>query len=368
MKKSVSIIKEKRSGEKRAIIVPEQVQEFRLSNFDVYVEESTGIEIGFSDEEYIKYGAKILNTKEAWSASPFVLKYKPPIEDEYRFLKPHMHLCAIFHAEGDMKLVETLKNSMVSAYSYEFFKSTNGTFPLAIIGGEIAGKLAVIYGAYHLQSQNGGSGILLSSLANIRRPKVLIIGYGNAGGAAARLAHDLGCEVVVLGRDIEKMRRFESNFNQPIRTELNTSEKLSEELKDTDLVIGTILISTYDTEPMITEEHLKKMKKGSMIIDVTCGYGKGYLPTFDYFTNENSPTFIKQGIVHCKIDRLPAFVPKTSSIAFSKNATPYLINLGNAIYNRKLVDSTSQNGLIIQGGEVIHNEIKKHVDLIKYYG
>jgi len=182
------------------------------------------------------------------------------------------------------------------------------------------------------------------------------------------MAYDMGCEVVILGRDIEKMRRFATQFNHPIRVEKNTPDRLKKELIDTDLVIGAILISTYDTPPMITEDHLNIMKKGSMIIDVTCGYGKGYLPTFDTFTDENNPTFLKQGIIHCKIDNLPSFVPETSSIAYSQNATPYLINLGNSIYYKNSIDTTSENGLIIKDGVVIHPEIKRHIKFAKGNG
>lgn len=362
MKKTVSILKEKGIGEKRVIIVPEQIHDFIQNDFEVFVEKNAGIEIGFTDEDYQKRGAKLVDTERAWNASSFILKYKPPIKSEYKYLRSNLNLCAIFHAEGDMDLISALLKSKVTAYSYEFFKSSNGTFPLAIVGGEIAGKLAIIYGAYHLQSQFGGEGVLLTSLPNVKRPKVLIIGHGNAGGAAAKMAFDMGCDVVVLGRDNEKMRRFSSQFNQPIRVEKNTPEILNKELKDADLVIGTILISTFDTPPMITENHLKLMKRGAMIVDVTCGYGKGYLSTFDNFTSAENPTFIKEGILHCKIDVLPSFVPKTSSIAYSKNAISYLVNLGNSFFDKNIIDMTSQNGKVISNGMVTHDEIKRHIE------
>lgn len=160
-------------------------------------------------------------------------------------------------------------------------------------------------------------------------PKVVVIGYGDVGGAAARTAAALGCQVTVLGRNIVRLRTFESTVPPTVTCRINSPEVLTEELRDADLVIGAILISTYDTEPMLTRDHPQVMKPGSMIMDVTCGYGDGmgYMPTFHRQTTHDHPVDLVDGTVHCKIDSLPSKVPRTASQATSATMCPHLVRL-----------------------------------------
>ncbi|MRG29293.1 hypothetical protein GIJ05_14230 [Laceyella tengchongensis] len=348
--------------------MPDQVKLFCQSGYQVYVETGAGNGSGFSDKEYQEAGAEIVSTSEAWSASPFVVKFKSPGPHEYDYLHPDMNVGAFFHAEGNPELTKVLCDCGVTAYAFEFFRTMDGFFPMSFADSEIEGKMAVLYGAYHLQSHLGGSGVLLTDVVGVKQPKVVVIGYGTAGGAAVRLAVALGAEVVVLGTNQEKLRRFQATVPPSVRCLVNSQEVLARELNDADLVIGAIQISTYDTPPMIDEELVKMMKPGSMIVDVTCGYGSGYLPTFSQFTSFNQPVYERFGVLHCKIDLLPAAVPATTTRAVSPLVAPYLLNLGESIFNTNFFDGISAAGKIIENGKIVHYEVARHMEMVDQEG
>lgn len=363
--KTVSIPKEKRPGETRVALLPDEVRRFRDAGFVVYVERDAGAGAGFDDAAYGRVGAEIVSAEEAWTKSPFIAKLFAPAPEEYRFLRPGMHVGGLLHAEGNKALVDRLCESGVTAYSYEYFRAPNGTFPLTAAFSEISGKMAVIYAAYHLQRHLGGSGVLLTATPGARPPKVVVIGYGNAGGAAARLAANLGCEVVVLGSNRERLRQFEATVPTNVRCLLNSREVLEREIPDADVVIGAILISTFDTAPMLDEALVKSMRPGSMIVDVTCGYGSGYMPTFDRFTSHADPTYIRHGVIHAKIDTLPAGVPATATQANSALMAPYLVAMGNAIFDPAAADPVSAAGKVVEGGRVVHPEVRRNMRMIE---
>ena len=368
MRKSVSIIKEKKSGENRVILTPKQVKLFADAGYQVFVEKGAGAGVGISDTEYQAQGAEIVDTATAWTASDFILKYKPPVDDEFQYLSEGKTLCAVFHAEGNKELVQKLLDTKCTAYSYEFFRTPEGIFPLSVASSEIAGKVAVIYGAYPLQSHLGGSGVLLAPVVNVIPPKVLIIGHGNSGGAAARLAAAMGAQVTVLGTNRERLRAFQATMPSGTRCLVNSHEVLEQEIADADLVIGAILISTYDTPAMLDEEMVKKMKKGSMVVDVTAGYGSGYMPSFDRSTTFENPVYEKFGVLHCKIDVLPLAYATTTVSAMSQHLASYLIELGEAVYDPATRNPTSEAGKIVENGEIIHPEVKRHMEFAQDAG
>ncbi|MDI3418012.1 NAD(P)-dependent oxidoreductase [Streptomyces luteolus] len=357
--KRVSVLKETRAGEKRVIALPEQVREFRNAGFDVLVEADAGAGTGVLDRDYKAAGAEVVTTEQAWRESDFVLKYKAPGPHEYQYLREDLTLGAFFHAEGNPELTARLLESGTRAYAYEFFKTPEGIFPLAVPDSEISGKLAVLFAAYHLQSHLGGSGVLLADVPYVRPPRVVVIGYGNAGAAAARTAQALGADVVVLGTNRERLRRYAASA-PGVRCRLNTPDVLEQEVEQADLVVGAILISTYDTPPMIDEDLVRRMKAGSVIVDVTVGYGSGYLPTFHRETTHTEPVYERFGVLHCKIDAMPGSVPHTAARAVSPLITPYLIELGNSLHEG-IAAPTADNGMITEGGRMTHHEIRRHM-------
>lgn len=332
-KRQVSILRETRPGEKKVAVLPAGVEKFNDAGYEVLVSCGAGFGLAISDAEYEAAGARLVSQEEAWTLSPYVLKSKAPTQEEYVFLRGGLHLCANFHAEGNPALTRALLANRVNAYTYEFFRDERGGYPLAVAGAEIAGRLAVIYAAYLLQRSQGGRGLLLPHVPGAPKVRVLIIGYGNAGGAAARLALAMGADVTVLGRSLAGLRKFQGTVGEGLRCLVNTPTVLAQEIRAADVVIGALLISTHDTPEMIGPELVKAMPKGSVLVDVTCGYGRGYLPTFDRFSTLEEPSYEKSGVIHVKIDNMSSAVPISTVHAVNAVSLPYLIALGDAIYD-----------------------------------
>lgn len=359
----VGLAKEIKVGEKRVLLTPDSISEFVDAGYKFYVESDAGKNAGFEDLDYERKGAIIVSQKDLWEMSDIVIKFKAPQINEYNYLKENQIIGAFMHAEGNPELVKVLCQKKVNAYAFEFFKTYDGIFPMSLIDSEIAGKLAMIYGMYHLQSHLGGVGVLLSPVIGVKIPKVVVIGYGNAGNAAIRVAEAMGLDVVVFGRNPERLRKYQATVKPNVQCHVYNSNFFEEQIVEADLVIGAIQISTFDTPAILKEDIVKKMKKGAMIVDITCGYGKGYMPTFDKFSTFENPVYERFGILHCKIDLLPAAVPITTTIGVSKHITPYLLKWMCSISNG-IQDDVSAAGMIVKDGIVTHSEVMK---LMRWY-
>ncbi len=359
--KKVAILKETNVGEDRVILLPRDIKEI-AEKYKVYVETGAGEKIGISDKEYEKYGAIIKEKEYCWNNSDFVLKYKSPTQEEYKYLSKKTKIAAIFHAEGNYELLKELQKKKVTAYSYEFIETMDGFFPMAYPGGEIAGKIAVIYATFYQQKQFGGAGKALFSIRGCSKSKIAIIGYGNVGGAAIKLASDMGNDVFVFGSNINKLQKNSVYFNENVHCIESTEENLKLILPQMDAIIGAILISTYDTPPVITEEIFKSLKKGTIVIDVTCGYGKGYIPNIDKYTTLSNPIYrTSNGVFCCKIDNLPSAYPKSTVEAYSSNAKTWIMKiLDNELL--KIKNDDVLKGKILDEGIIVHPIIKKHWD------
>lgn len=352
----IGLVRERRPGEARALVLPAEVGQLREAGLEVLIERGFGERAGVADDGYRAAGAQLVSRDAAWGASMLVAKYKAPTPEEHRFLRPDMRLAAFLHAEGDPELAAALCRTGTTAYSYELFAGSDGGFPISVVNSEISGKLAVLYGAYHLQSHLGGSGVLLADVVGVPPARVVVIGHGNAGGAAARTALALGAEVVVLGSDAQRLRRFRGTVPSSVRCRLSSSAVVAEEVPRADLVIGAILISTHETPPLVPAAVVARMRPGSVIVDVTCGYGPGYLPTFDRCTTHAEPMYERHGVLHCKLDGMPAAVPRTATAAFSPHIAPYLVRLARDVYDG-VADPASRAGLVARGGRLVHPEV-----------
>lgn len=357
----VAILKETGDSERRVIVVPRDVPCFTDVGLDVIVQRGAGEAIGLADEKYRAVGADIVEAGEAWAA-PVAVKYKAPLPEEYGLLRPDLHLGAIFHAEGDLSLVRALQHSGVTAYSYEMFRTPDGVHPLAAPGGEIAGRMAVLYAAYHLQHHLGGAGVLLGAIPGSRPARVTVIGHGNVGGAAARTATALGAQVTVFGRRQHALRAFAGTIAAGVQCRLLTQAALEEILPCSEVVIGAILESTWDTPALVPSALVARMPPGAVLVDATAGYGPGYLPTFDRHSTAGEPVFERHGVLHCKFDSLPKFVPVTAAYSLSAVAAPYLAAMARAALFEEH-DPVSAAGRIIAGGRIVHPVVERHAQM-----
>lgn len=360
MNKYIGVLSENHAIDKRAILVPKDVKS--LSRFfDIMVEEGTGNGIMINDEEYEEAGATIATKEQIWQKCNLVVKYKAPSTDDYKYFSDKKVFCGLLHPEGNIDLINALNEKKMTSFSFEYFKSIEGTFPMAYAGGQIAGKMAVMYASYFLQSQFGGLGVPLFKVDNSIAPHVAVIGYGHVGGAAINLLLKLGCKVSVFGRHIYKMRKLNRFFDGNIKFYRSTPENYKKILPSVDALIGSILISTDATPPIITTDILKQMKKGATIIDVTCGYGRGYMPNINEKTSLNDPIRkTKYGQIYCKIDNLPSAYPKSTSFAYSNQVKEILPKIYNFCFNQS-EESFIKSGMITHNGKITNSSVKEDI-------
>lgn len=349
-------------GDRRTLLTPPVARVLAEAGFHVLAEPGIGAGVFCDDAELTAQGVKFAAPDQVWAAA-LVLRYKSGCPDELSRLRPGQSIGALFHAEGDPALLTALAASGGTAYSYEFLEE-DGRFPMAAPGGEIAGIQSILYGAQALQTVQGGRGVLLAEVAGAVAPQVVVIGWGTVGAAAARTAAALGARVTVLARSENSAGRYLPDAPAGVRVAVNTPELRSRVLAEADLVVGAILISTFDTPPMITEADLRGMKDGAVIVDATCGYGDGYLPTAGPVQQPSDAPRVTQGVLHVKLDALPALVPVTTTAAYTANAAPYLVRLARVVLFGAR-DAAIETARIARDGRLVHPVCRQHA---AFYG
>lgn len=342
--------------ERRAILTPALALQLTGAGFTVITEPGIGSGVYIADDEYAAVGARLDGPDGAWSA-PLILRYKSPDPRDLLRLRPGQHIGALFHAEGDPDLLTAIRDSRATAWSYEFV-AEDGRFPLGRPGGRIAGVQAILAGIAALQSA-GGRGLLPGMADGADRANVVVIGSGNVGAAAAETAAALGARVTVLTRGESSRIAYEECAPTGTRVLVNTRKVLLDCLAGADLVIGAILVSTWDTPAMITEADLKLMRAGSVIVDATCGYGPGYLPTAGPVQAAGDRPREVAGVLHVKLDMLPALVPVTATQAYTANAAPYLERLARAAL-QGVPDPAIDAARVACDGRLVHPVALQH--------
>lgn len=353
----VGFPKDAKADDPRIILTPALAARLREDGFEVLSEPGIGERVEVSDDYLRAAGVSLVESGEVWQC-PLLLKYKAfqPAEIE-RLHRPQV-VASVFHAEGNRDIITALSRSEARAYSYEFLQE-DGRFPLMRAGGHIAGVQSVLLAARHLQTETGGRGVLLGGAPGAEPVRVLVIGTGNVGAAAARTAHALGAEVTLLAHADQGRRDFLARCDHPATVLVNDASTLRSELVRADVVIGAILISTYSTPAMITEADLRTMKPGSVIVDATCGYGEGYLPTAGPAQQPGTPPLVVGGVRHVKVDVLPSLVPVTATQSYSALAAPYLSRLAHAVASG-MTDPLWDTALIADGGKITHPVVLEH--------
>jgi alanine dehydrogenase len=354
----VSLLRERLPGELRVLLLPPDAA--RLCGVcDLQVEAGAGRGLGIPDDAYAKAGARITGTQDAWETADLLLKLKAPTLAEVRRIRCGASIAALFHAEGTPEIVTELLARKITAYSFEYFQAGDGAFPLMAATGEIAGRMAVIYAAYHLQSHLGGSGISLPACAYAPPARVAVIGYGNAGRAAAQTALALGAEVTVYTGHQAPGRRPQPGRDPAFRP--LSDPNVGETLAQCDVIIGALRISTFDTPPVVTADIVARMRPGSVIVDVTAGFGAGYLQTSTQLTSLSDPYRMAGGVKHIKIRTLPLGVHCTAATQISHLYTPAICQLIAALQQQS-EDPAAERGKITAGGQVVNPQVRKHYE------
>lgn len=339
MKYNFGVVKELKEGETRVAITPDVVAMLQADGLNVLIESGAGITSGFSDEDYINNGATIVkDAKEVWNNSKIIVKIKEPQESEYQYFRPDLIIFSYLHLAIEEKLTSELLKKKVTTIASESVKTKDKQLPLLTPMSEIAGRLAVQIGARLLESHKGGSGVLLSGVPGVQPGKVIIIGAGVAGFNAAQIAIGMGADVSIFDVNPKKLVQIDGIYGTSIKTHYCNPAKIAQEVPKADILITCVLNPSHVAEKIVSENVVKTMKKGSVIVDVAIDQG-GNVETMDRCTTLDNPTFTKHGVLHCAIPNIPSAVPKTASYAYSYAMYPYLKSLGE----KGIIESIKEN-------------------------
>ncbi|MBA2871738.1 alanine dehydrogenase [Anoxybacillus calidus] len=334
----IGVPKEIKNNENRVAITPAGVMTLVKAGHEVYIEKDAGKGSGFSEEEYVAAGAKIVETaEEAWSME-MVMKVKEPLPEEYRYFRDGLILFTYLHLAPEPELTRALIDNKVVGIAYETVQLSNGSLPLLMPMSEVAGRMSVQIGAQFLEKTKGGKGILLGSVPGVRRGKVTIIGGGVAGTNAAKMAVGLGAEVTIIDLNPDRLRQLDDIFRNDVTTLMSNSYNIAESVKDSDLVIGAVLIPGAKAPKLVTEEMIQSMTPGSVVVDIAIDQG-GVFETTDRVTTHDNPTYVKHGVVHYAVANMPGAVPRTSTLALTNVTVPYALQIANKGYQKACLDN-----------------------------
>ncbi|MCM3387467.1 alanine dehydrogenase [Ureibacillus chungkukjangi] len=353
----IGVPKEIKNNENRVAMTPAGVVTLTSAGHEVFIETGAGIGSSFSDEDYVAAGATIVDTaKEAW-AQEMVMKVKEPISGEYQYFHEGLVLFTYLHLAPELELTQSLLDNKVVGIAYETVQLPNRSLPLLTPMSEVAGKMSVQIGAQYLEKMNGGKGILLGGVSGVPRGKVTIVGGGMAGTNAARIAVGMGAEVTILDLNPERLRQLEDIFGSSVQTLISNPYNIAESVMDSDLVIGSVLIPGAKAPKLVTEEMVKSMRPGSVIVDIAIDQG-GSFETTDRVTTHDDPTYIKHGVVHYAVANMPGAVPRTATIALTNNTVPYALQIANKGYKQACIENEAlRKGINTLDGYVVYKAV-----------
>ena len=303
----IGIPKEIKNNENRVGITPAGVTLFKINGHEIWVEAGAGLGSGFAD---------------------LVIKVKEPIPEEYRYFREGLILYTFLHLAPEPELTKQLLEKKVVSIAYETIQLDNGILPLLTPMSEVAGRMSIQIGAQFLEKQYGGKGILLGGVPGVSPANVVIIGGGIVGANAAKIAVGLGACVTVLDVNMDRLRQLDDLFGGRIQTLASNSYNIAQAVKKADLLIGAVLIPGARAPRIVTEEMIKTMQPGSVVVDVAIDQG-GSIETIDHITTHSNPTFEKYGVIHYSVANMPGAVARTSTIALANVTIPYGVQLAN---------------------------------------
>jgi alanine dehydrogenase len=355
----IGVPKEIKNNENRVALTPSGVVSFLNVGHTVYVEKDAGIGSGFTNEDYAKAGAYIIDDAEKlWTQSEMIMKVKEPLASEYKFFRPGLILFTYLHLAAEPALTQALKENGVIAIAYETV-SVDKHLPLLTPMSEVAGRMATQIGAQFLQKNNGGQGILLAGVPGVNRGKVTIIGGGIVGTNAAKMAIGLGADVTIIDLSADRLRQLDDIFGNQIKTLMSNPMNIAEAVEEADLLIGAVLIPGAKAPKLVKEEMVKSMKPGSVIVDVAIDQG-GIVETCDHVTTHDNPTFVKHGVIHYSVANMPGAVPRTSTIALTNVTVPFALQIANkGVYKAIAENKALMLGVNVANGEITYEAVAK---------
>ncbi|MGA1552280.1 MAG: alanine dehydrogenase [Ilumatobacteraceae bacterium] len=350
---SVGVPTETKTDEHRVALTPDGVVELTGRGARVAVQSGAGSAAGFDDASYKAVGAEIVaNAADAWSCD-LVVKVKEPQTDEFAHLRPDLTLFTYLHLAAYPKVAEALTASGCTAFAYETVTDQRGGLPLLAPMSEIAGRLATQMGAQFLAAHHGGRGVLLGGSPGVRPGRVVVIGAGNVGWNAARMAAGLEAEVVVIDRDLDRLRWVDQVYRGRVTTAAANRGSIARAVAEADLVIGAVLVAGDRAPIVVDEQMVASMRPGSVIVDVAVDQGGCIATTRE--TTHSAPTFVEHDVIHYAVGNMPGAVPHTSTLALTNATLPYIGRLIDTEDPRGELPEDLRAGLNVSDGRVVND-------------
>ena len=348
----IGIPKEIKNNENRVGMTPSGVSELVKHGHEVFVQHTAGEGSGFSDEQYVKVGATILPTiEETYGVADMIIKVKEPVAPEYPLVKRGQLVFTYFHFACDRELTDAMIASGGVCLAYETVQLNNGALPLLVPMSEVAGRMAIVNGSYYLQKTQGGKGKLICGVPGVKPAKVLVLGGGVVGEAAARVAAGMGANVIIADVSLPRLRQLQMELPANVTTLFSSRHNIEQEISDVDIVVGSVLIPGDKAPHLITRDMLKKMEPGTVLVDVAIDQG-GCFETSRPTTHSN-PVYEVDGIVHYAVANIPGAVPNTSTTALTNATLKYALALADKGWQQACKDDPAlYRGLNIVEGKV----------------
>ena len=358
----VGVPREIKKNEHRVGLTPTAAREYVAHGHTVAVEAGAGLGAGFTDEDYVRAGAAIVADGAAvYADSDMIVKVKEPQKVEWERLREDQILYAYLHLAPDPEQTRGLLASKCAAVAYETVTDARGGLPLLAPMSEVAGRIAVFSAAETLLKHNGGMGLLFCGVPGVAPARVLVLGGGVVGLNAARMAMGLGAEVVVLERSIPRMAYIDEVTNGRVITRYSSIGAIEEEIVKADVVIGAVLVPGAEAPKLVKREHLKRMKPGSVLVDVAIDQG-GCFETSHATTHED-PTYVVDGVVHYCVANMPGAAPRTSSEALNNATLPFGLALADHGLAALKKDPHLARGLNVLKGEITYPAVAEALGL-----
>ena len=353
----IGIPKEIKTNENRVSLVPAGAEALVSAGHAVFVEKAAGEGSGFSDEQYVAVGAKILGTAdEVWKEADMIIKVKEPIGVDWPRMRKGQVIFTYFHYAADEKLTQAHIDSGAICIAYETVELANGDLPLLIPMSEVAGRMAVQEGAKYLEKLYGGLGLLLGGVPGVQPANVVVLGGGIVGINAAKMAAGMGAKVTILDLSLPRLRYLSDVMPANVTMIYSNRHNILEQIATADLVIGGVLIPGTKAPKLIRKDDLKLMKPGSVIVDVAIDQG-GCVETIHATTHEN-PVYTVDGVIHYGVANMPGGVPRTSTLALTNATFPYALKLANKGWKQALKDDPALlKGLNVADGKVTYQGV-----------
>jgi len=360
--RTVGVPREIKTAEHRVAMTPDGVRELERAGVEVYVEAGAGDGASIADADYVAAGADIVPTAaDAW-AQEMVVKVKEPKEEEFGFLRADLTLFTYLHLAAYPEVAKALLVAKTTALAYETVQLADGSLPLLAPMSEVAGRLAPQMGAHFLERHNGGRGVLMGGAPGVRPAKVVVIGAGNVGWNAAWIAAGMEAEVVLIDKNLDRLRWVDQIHKGRIMTLASNRGAIERSVADADLVIGAVLVAGGRAPVVVSEDLVEAMKPRAVIVDVAVDQG-GCIETIHETTHEE-PTYVQHNVVHYAVGNMPGAVPHTSTYALTNATLPYQLDVAVlGVAAASLRDPAIAFGVNTVGGQVTNDPVAEFLEV-----